>query len=76
MWRIDDLLYKLVENMVSYAGDQFGENLRFNSEVLCDLLFANIKDVIESKLDDDTFPKWIADELLKRGVVVGDNATT
>ena len=65
MQGIDELLYKLVENNVAYAGEQFGENLRFNSEVLTNVLYDNIK-----KLVGDKF----ADELLKNGYIL--KATT
>lgn len=66
----DKQLYQLVQNMVEHAGNEFGHNLEFNKKTLCDLLFANIRKVLEEKLDDDEFAKLLADTLLKKGVVV------
>ena len=70
MQGIDALLYKLVENNVAYAGDQFGENLRFNSEVLTNVLYDNIKDLIGDKFEADDFVEWLADELIKNGYIL------
>lgn len=67
---IDELLYKLVENNVAYAGEQFGENLRFNSEVLTNVLYDNIRKVLGDKFEADDFANWLADELLKNGYVL------
>ena len=63
-------MYKLVENNVAYAGDQFGENLRFNSEVLTNVLYDNIKDLIGDKFEADDFVEWLADELIKNGYIL------
>jgi hypothetical protein len=70
MWRIDEMLYKLVENNVAYAGEQFGDNLRFNSEVLTNVLYDNIKKLIGDKVVEDDFANWLADELLKNGYIL------
>lgn len=43
----------LVERMVEHAGTQFTENLDIHSKTFCDVLFANIRKVLEDKLDDD-----------------------
>ena len=55
MQGIDELLYKLVENNVAYAGEQFGENLRFNSEVLTNVLYDNIKKLVGDKFEAEDF---------------------
>lgn len=70
VWRIDELLYKLVENNVAYAGEQFGENLRFNGETLTNVLYDNIKKLLGDKFEEDDFANWLADELLKNGYIV------
>ena len=70
MQGIDALLYKLVENNVAYAGEQFGENLRFNSEVLTNVLYDNIKDLVGDKFEADDFVEWLADELIKNGYIL------
>ena len=74
MQGIDELLYKLVENNVVYAGEQFGENLRFNSEVLTNVLYDNIKKLVGDKFEAEDFANWLADELLKNGYIL--KATT
>lgn len=74
MQGIDELLYKLVENNVAYAGEQFGENLRFNSEVLTNVLYDNIKKLVGDKFEADDFANWLADELIKNGYIL--KATT
>ena len=74
MQGIDELLYKLVENNVAYAGEQFGENLRFNSEVLTNVLYDNIKKLVGDKFEAEDFANWLADELLKNGYIL--KATT
>jgi len=74
VWRIDEMLYKLVENNVAYAGEQFGENLRFNSEVLTNVLYDNIRKLIGEDFEGDDFVNWLADELLKNGYIL--KATT
>ncbi len=67
---IDELLYKLVENNVAYAGEQFGENLRFNSEVLTNVLYDNIRKLIGDNFEGEDFANWLADELLKNGYIL------
>lgn len=74
MQGIDELLYKLVENNVAYAGEQFGENLRFNSEVLTNVLYDNIKKLVGDKFEAEDFANWLADELIKNGYIL--KATT
>ena len=74
MQGIDELLYKLVENNVAYAGEQFGKNLRFNSEVLTNVLYDNIKKLVGDKFESEDFANWLADELLKNGYIL--KATT
>lgn len=74
MQGIDELLYKLVENNVAYAGEQFGENLRFNSEVLTNVLYDNIKKLVGDKFESEDFANWLANELLKNGYIL--KATT
>lgn len=69
MLESDKLIYQLVENNVSYAGDQFGENLRFNSETLTNVLYDNIFKLLGEKFEEDEFIKWVADELVNRGCV-------
>lgn len=64
------MLYKLVENNVAYAGEQFGENLRFNSEVLTNVLYDNIRKLIGNKVEEDEFANWLADELIKNGYIL------
>lgn len=54
----------MVENNVAYAGEQFGENLRFNSEVLTNVLYDNIKKVLEEKIETGEFAEWLADNLI------------
>ena len=76
MWRIDEMLYKLVENNVAYAGEQFGDNLRFNSEVLTNVLYDNIKKLIGDKVVEDDFANWLADELLKNGYILKTTEVT
>lgn len=70
VWRIDEMLYTLVENNVAYAGEQFGENLRFNSEILTNVLYDNIKKLVGEKFEADDFANWLADELLKNGYIL------
>lgn len=64
------MLYKLVENNVAYAGEQFGENLRVNSETLTNVLYDNIKKLVGDKFEADDFANWLADELLKNGYIL------
>ena len=70
MMENDKLIYKLVENNVAYSGEQFGENLRFNSEVLTNVLYDNIRKLIGDNFDGDDFANWLADELLKNGYIL------
>lgn len=70
------MLYKLVENNVAYAGEQFGDNLRFNSEVLTNVLYDNIKKLIGDKVVEDDFANWLADELLKNGYILKTTEST
>lgn len=70
MMENDKLIYKLVENNVAYAGEQFGENLRFNSEVLTNVLYDNIRKLIGDNFEGDDFANWLADELLKNGYIL------
>lgn len=69
MLESDKQIYQLVEENVGYAGEQFGENLRFNSETLTNVLYDNIYDLLEEKLDSDEFVNWVAEELVKNGCV-------
>ena len=46
VWRIDDLLYKLVENNVKYAINQFDTSLKFNQETLANVLWDNISSLL------------------------------
>ena len=64
------MIYQLVENNVGYAGNQFGENLRFNSEVLTNVLYDNIYKLLGEKFEEDEFIQWLVDELLKNGCVI------
>jgi hypothetical protein len=74
VWRIDEMLYKLVENNVAYAGEQFGENLRFNGETLTNVLYDNIKKLLGDKFEADDFANWLADELIKNGYILKQSA--
>lgn len=56
--------------MVAYAGDQFNDNLRFNSETLTNVLYDNIYKLLGEKFEEDEFIQWVADELLSHGCVV------
>ena len=68
----DKLIYQLVKNSVDYCGDQFGENLRFNSEVLTNVLYDNIYKILGEKFNDAEFVDNLVDNLLKSGCVVKD----
>ena len=70
MLESDKLIYQLVENNVGFAGEQFGENLRFNSEVLTNVLYDNIYNLLGEKFEEDDFVEWVAEELLKNGCVI------
>lgn len=70
MTESDKLIYQLVESNVAYAGGQFAENLRFNSETLTNVLYDNIYKLLGEKFDEDEFIEWAANELLDRGCVI------
>ena len=76
MMENDKLIYKLVENNVAYAGEQFGENLRFNSEVLTNVLYDNIRKLVGDNFEGDDFVNWLADELVKNGYILKAVETT
>ena len=63
------MIYQLVENNVAFVGEQFGENLRFNSEVLTDVLYDNLYKLIGDKIEEDNFVSWLSDELVSKGCV-------
>lgn len=69
MMESDKLLYQLVENNVAYAGEQFGENLRFNSEILTNVLYDNIYKLLGEKFNEDEFVEWLVGELLEKGAI-------
>lgn len=62
-------MYQLVENNVNYAGEQFSENLKFNSEVLTNVLYDNIYKLLGEQFEQDKFVEWVADELLNSGSI-------
>lgn len=64
------MLYNLVENNVAYSGEQFGENLKVNSETLTNVLYDNIKKLLGDKFEADDFANWLADELIKNGYIL------
>ena len=66
----DKLIYQLVENNVEYAASQFGENLQFNSEVLTNVLYDNIYDLLGEKLEENSFIEWLVEKLLENGCIV------
>lgn len=63
-------MYQLVENNVNYAGEQFSENLKFNSEVLTNVLYDNIYKLLGEQFEQDKFVEWVADELLNSGSII------
>lgn len=69
MTESDKLIFQLVANNVSYAGEQFSDNLRFSSETLTNVLYDNIYSLLEEKFDEDEFVKWVADGLVENGAV-------
>lgn len=69
MTESDKLIYQLVENNVAYAGEQFGENLRFNSETLTNVLYDNIYKLLGEKFEEDEFINWLVDELVESGAI-------
>lgn len=62
-------MYQLVENNVNYAREQFSENLKFNSEVLTNVLYDNIYKLLGEQFEQDKFVEWVADELLNSGSI-------
>ena len=76
VWQIDKLLYQLVENNVEYAGEQFSENLRFNSKVLTDVLYDNIYKLLGEKFQEDEFIDWLAQQLIDKGAVIQTTSTS
>lgn len=70
VWQIDKLVYQLVENNVGFAKESFKENLKFNSEVLTNVLYDNINKLLEDKFNDDELVDWLADELADNGGVL------
>jgi hypothetical protein len=75
VWQIDKLVYQLVENNVEYAGEQFSENLRFNSKVLTNVLYDNIYKLLGEKFQEDEFIDWLAQQLLDKGAVIQTTST-
>ena len=69
MTESDKLIFQLVANNVSYAGEQLSDNLRFSSETLTNVLYDNIYSLLEEKFDEDEFVKWVADGLVEAGAV-------
>ena len=65
-------IYKLVENNVKYAGQEFGKNLKVNSKVLTDVLYDNIYKIIESKFNDQKFVQELADKMVEDGDITDD----
>ena len=53
MFGMNKLIYELVEGNVQFANEQFGENLKFNSETLTNVLYDNIYKLIGDKLNED-----------------------
>ena len=70
VWQIDKLVYQLVENNVGFAKESFKENLKFNSEVLTNVIYDNISKLLEDKFNDDELVDWLADELADNGGVL------
>lgn len=60
----------MVENNVNYAGEQFSENLKFNSETLTNVLYDNIYKLLGEKFEEDEFIEWLVDELLDNGAII------
>lgn len=78
MTESDKLIYQLVENNVQFAGEQFGENLRFNSETLTNVLYDNIYKLLGEKFKEDEFIQEVVDGLVNNGCVikVADNSSS
>ena len=70
VWQQDKLIWQLVQNCVDYAAGQFSENLSFNSEVLTNVLYDNIYDLLGDKFEENEFVEWIVDKLIENGCVV------
>ena len=66
----DKLIYKLVQNNVEFAQEQFGENLLVNSEVLTNVLYDNLYKLVGERIEQEDFSNWLADELLNNGYVI------
>ena len=65
----DKLVYRLVESNVALAGERFGENLRFNSETLTNVLYDNICKLLGEKFNEDEFAELLAAQLVDTGQV-------
>ena len=53
-----------MENTISYAGEQFGDNLKYNQKVLADVLYDNLFDLLSNKLNEDSFVSGLVDDLI------------
>ena len=73
----DKLVYRLVESNVALAGERFGENLRFNSETLTNVLYDNICKLLGEKFNEDEFAESLASQLVDSGQVTkaGDSSS-
>ena len=69
MFGMNKLIYELVEGNVQFANEQFGENLKFNSETLANVLYDNIYKLIGDKLNEDQIAEYIADQIIQNGGV-------
>lgn len=56
-------IYSIVEDAVGKVKDQFGENLKFNSETLTNVLYDNIYKLLGDKFKDDEFTKLVTDKM-------------
>lgn len=63
-------IYDIVEQDVRFAGEQFSENLRFNGEVLTNVLYENIYKILGDEFEEDKFVEYVANELISRGCVI------
>ena len=59
-----------MESTISYAGEQFGDNLKYNQKVLADVLYDNLFDLLSNKLNEDSFVSGLVDDLIANGCVV------
>ena len=73
MMENDKLLYQLIEENVGFCGDQIGENLKFNSEVLTNTLYDNIYVLLGEKVGEDEFVQWVVDQLIEQGCITSNN---